>query len=156
MVNNDTATDLESIKFKAWDFAGQTERYHATHELYFEPGSLYIVIWDIGACEQSSYFESERLIDPTKDANNNNIESSGDDSSDDDTPAFMRQAPTPRLNAQNSDENTANKMLEINIDENVQVGEWAAERASEASEQATRSDALHFTISLARERKYIC
>jgi len=37
-----------NVKFSVWDFAGQ-DVYHATHELFFSPRALYIVVWDMGA-----------------------------------------------------------------------------------------------------------
>ena len=37
-----------SVKFSVWDFAGQ-HVYHATHELFFSPRALYVLVWDMGA-----------------------------------------------------------------------------------------------------------
>jgi GTPase SAR1 family protein/S1-C subfamily serine protease len=37
-----------NVKFSVWDFAGQ-HVYHATHELFFSPRALYILVWDMGA-----------------------------------------------------------------------------------------------------------
>lgn len=35
------------VKFSLWDFAGQ-HVYHATHELFFSPRALYVLVWDMG------------------------------------------------------------------------------------------------------------
>ncbi|VEU35608.1 unnamed protein product [Pseudo-nitzschia multistriata] len=37
-----------NVRFSVWDFAGQ-HVYHATHELFFSPRALYVVVWDMGA-----------------------------------------------------------------------------------------------------------
>ncbi len=37
-----------NVKFSVWDFAGQ-HVYHATHELFFSPRALYVLVWDMGA-----------------------------------------------------------------------------------------------------------
>ena len=37
-----------NVKFSVWDFAGQ-QVYHATHELFFSPRALYVLVWDMGA-----------------------------------------------------------------------------------------------------------
>ena len=41
-----TSGDVD-IRFSIWDFAGQ-HVYHATHELFFSPRALYILVWDMG------------------------------------------------------------------------------------------------------------
>ena len=42
-----TCGDVD-VKFSVWDFAGQ-HVYHATHELFFSPRALYVLVWDMGA-----------------------------------------------------------------------------------------------------------
>eukprot|EP00934_Nitzschia_sp_Nitz4_P003673 Nitzschia sp. Nitz4//scaffold115_size69933//47363//53133//NITZ4_006008-RA/size69933-snap-gene-0.86-mRNA-1//-1//CDS//3329533517//3663//frame0 len=37
-----------NVKLSVWDFAGQGV-YHATHELFFSPRALYVLVWDMGA-----------------------------------------------------------------------------------------------------------
>jgi GTPase SAR1 family protein len=42
------------VKFSVWDFAGQ-HVYHATHELFFSPHALYVVVWDMGATNEATH-----------------------------------------------------------------------------------------------------
>jgi GTPase SAR1 family protein len=42
------------VKFSVWDFAGQ-HVYHATHELFFSPHALYVIVWDMGATNQDTH-----------------------------------------------------------------------------------------------------
>jgi len=37
-----------NVKFSVWDFGGQ-HVYHHTHELFFSPRALYVLVWDMGA-----------------------------------------------------------------------------------------------------------
>jgi len=41
------------VKFSVWDFAGQ-HVYHATHELFFSPRALYVLVWDMGATNRAT------------------------------------------------------------------------------------------------------
>jgi GTPase SAR1 family protein len=47
------AKDVD-VKLSVWDFAGQ-HVYHATHELFFSPHALYVVVWDMGATNQATH-----------------------------------------------------------------------------------------------------
>jgi hypothetical protein len=47
-----TCGDVD-IKFSVWDFAGQ-HVYHATHELFFSPRALYVLVWDMGATNKDT------------------------------------------------------------------------------------------------------
>lgn len=42
-----------NVKFSVWDFAGQ-HVYHATHQLFFSPRALYILVWDMGATNRGT------------------------------------------------------------------------------------------------------
>jgi GTPase SAR1 family protein len=42
------------VKFSVWDFAGQ-HVYHATHELFFSPHALYVIVWDMGATNLNTH-----------------------------------------------------------------------------------------------------
>lgn len=42
-----------NVKFSVWDFAGQ-HVYHATHQLFFSPRALYVLVWDMGATNRST------------------------------------------------------------------------------------------------------
>jgi hypothetical protein len=48
-----TCGDVD-IKFSVWDFAGQ-HVYHATHELFFSPRALYVLVWDMGATNKDTH-----------------------------------------------------------------------------------------------------
>lgn len=48
-----TCGDVD-IKFSVWDFAGQ-HVYHATHELFFSPRALYVLVWDMGATNKETH-----------------------------------------------------------------------------------------------------
>lgn len=54
--------DVE-VKFSVWDFAGQ-HVYHATHELFFSPRALYVLVWDMGATNRDTH---RRNRDPPSD-----------------------------------------------------------------------------------------
>jgi GTPase SAR1 family protein len=41
------------VMFSVWDFAGQ-HVYHATHELFFSPRALYVLVWDMGATNRAT------------------------------------------------------------------------------------------------------
>jgi GTPase SAR1 family protein len=41
------------VKFSVWDFAGQ-HVYHATHQLFFSPRALYVLVWDMGATNRGT------------------------------------------------------------------------------------------------------
>eukprot|EP00536_Pseudo-nitzschia_multiseries_P002966 jgi/Psemu1/184845/e_gw1.42.140.1 len=83
-----------NVKFSVWDFAGQ-QVYHATHELFFSPRALYVVVWNMAAKKIS-----------TKHSARKNIEDNDYDSEDDES--------------DNDDERKADRALEHDIDENVQ------------------------------------
>jgi hypothetical protein len=48
-----TCGDVD-VKFSVWDFAGQ-HVYHATHELFFSPRALYVLVWDMGATNKDTH-----------------------------------------------------------------------------------------------------
>mmetsp|Transcript_14610 Transcript_14610/g.42034 ORF Transcript_14610/g.42034 Transcript_14610/m.42034 type:complete len:1796 (+) Transcript_14610:222-5609(+) len=48
-----TSGDVD-VKFSIWDFAGQ-HVYHATHELFFSPRALYILVWDMGITNNETH-----------------------------------------------------------------------------------------------------
>jgi len=49
---SETCGDVD-VKFSVWDFAGQ-HVYHATHELFFSPRALYVLVWDMGATNRAT------------------------------------------------------------------------------------------------------
>ena len=115
--------DVDKIIFSLWDFAGQTERYHATHELYFDEGSLYVIVWDMGACCEATYVS--QTVSPSSAPTHvltggNDIqdffENSTGDEEDDDNEIF-NPPPPPTLNKHNTNERTARVKLETIIDE---------------------------------------
>jgi GTPase SAR1 family protein len=55
----DTCGDV-NVKFSVWDFAGQ-HVYHATHELFFSPRALYVLVWDMGATNRATLRRKEPL-----------------------------------------------------------------------------------------------
>ena len=115
------------IRFTVWDFAGQTERYHATHELYFNRGSMYIVVWDMGALCKKTYFSVDRTVEGGVVTDSGGIEDCGDDSDDSDESEHFNSfaegdqvTTNPGLEHQISDEAHANEELDILIEDNVQ------------------------------------
>eukprot|EP00546_Thalassionema_frauenfeldii_P001231 CAMPEP_0178932680 /NCGR_PEP_ID=MMETSP0786-20121207/22772_1 /TAXON_ID=186022 /ORGANISM="Thalassionema frauenfeldii, Strain CCMP 1798" /LENGTH=1673 /DNA_ID=CAMNT_0020610039 /DNA_START=172 /DNA_END=5190 /DNA_ORIENTATION=- len=53
-IEDKTITRNVDVKFSVWDFAGQ-QVYHATHELFFSPFALYVVVWDMGATNELTF-----------------------------------------------------------------------------------------------------
>ncbi|GKY97822.1 hypothetical protein MPSEU_000740300 [Mayamaea pseudoterrestris] len=49
----ETCGDVD-VKLSCWDFAGQ-HVYHATHELFFSPRALYVIVWDLGATNRDTH-----------------------------------------------------------------------------------------------------
>ena len=107
----DTRIDIEdkvfardvNVKFSVWDFAGQ-HVYHATHELFFSPHALYVVVWDMGATNQSTHRRKYAAQD--RGAFSLNYDSSDDEDDDD----FVVEEEGRR----------ADRALERDIDEKVQ------------------------------------
>lgn len=95
-----------SVKFSVWDFAGQ-HVYHATHELFFSPRALYVLVWDMGATNPATNQRKRSEDDHTRDAFSLSYDSDGSDSDDDD---FISEEESRR----------ADRALERDIDEKVQ------------------------------------
>lgn len=93
-----------NVKFSVWDFAGQ-HVYHATHELFFSPRSLYVLVWDMGATNRNTN-RKRSLMDSDQGAFRLSYESSDDEEEDD----FMMEEEARR----------ADRALERDIDEKVQ------------------------------------
>lgn len=91
-----------NVKFSVWDFAGQ-HVYHATHELFFSPRALYVLVWDMGATNPDT-FKKENTSHETG-AFSLSFDAS-DEEDDDDDPGLA--------------EEEADKALERDIDEKVQ------------------------------------
>jgi GTPase SAR1 family protein len=100
-----TCGDVD-VKFSVWDFAGQ-HVYHATHELFFSPRALYVLVWDMGATNQST-LRKRTSIDDYRGTYRLSYDSSDDEDDDDDD--FMAAEETRR----------ADRALERDIDEKVQ------------------------------------
>ena len=56
-----TCGDVD-VKFSCFDFAGQ-HVYHATHELFFSARALYVLVWDMGAENMSTYKRKPSVAD---------------------------------------------------------------------------------------------
>jgi len=94
------------VKFSVWDFAGQ-HVYHATHELFFSPRALYVLVWDMGA-NNAGTLKKEKY---TKEEEHGAFSLSMDDSEDeDDGDDFAAEEEARR----------ADRELERDIDEKVQ------------------------------------
>jgi GTPase SAR1 family protein len=95
-----TCGDVD-VKFSVWDFAGQ-HVYHATHELFFSPRALYVLVWDMGATNQST-LRKRSLVD--SDQGPYRLSCDSDDEDD-----FMGE----------EEEKRADRALERDIDDKVQ------------------------------------
>ncbi|KAL3919438.1 MAG: hypothetical protein SGILL_003752 [Bacillariaceae sp.] len=99
-----------AVKFSVWDFAGQ-HVYHATHELFFSPRALYVLVWDMGASNPAT---KQRKKNEEDDDDNSGgafrltYDSDGSDSEEDDD--FVSEEEARR----------ADRALERDIDEKVQ------------------------------------
>jgi GTPase SAR1 family protein len=99
-----------AVKFSVWDFAGQ-HVYHATHELFFSPRALYVLVWDMGASNSAT---KQRRGTQEDDDNSGGAfrltyDSDGSDSDDEDDD-FVSEEEARR----------ADRALERDIDEKVQ------------------------------------
>jgi len=107
----DTRIDIEDkavskdvdVKFSVWDFAGQ-HVYHATHELFFSPHALYVVVWDMGSTNQSTH----RQKTGSQDRGAFSLGYDSSDEEDDDDFIFEEEG------------RRADRALERDIDEKVQ------------------------------------
>lgn len=106
-----TKIELEAVwkqevfaKFSVWDFAGQ-HVYHATHELFFSPRSLYVLVWDMGATNQSTQ-KRKSTSEKSQGAFQLSYDSSDEEGDDD----FIAEEEARR----------ADRALERDIDEKVQ------------------------------------
>ena len=54
--------DDVDVKFSVWDFAGQ-HVFHATHELFFSPRALYVIVWDMGATNRATYRDTRGQVE---------------------------------------------------------------------------------------------
>lgn len=91
------------VKLSVWDFAGQ-HVYHATHELFFSPHALYVVVWDMGATNHATHRRKVTVRD--RGAFRLAYDSSDEEDDDD----FTFEEETRR----------ADRALERDIDEKVQ------------------------------------
>ena len=96
------ARDVD-VKLSVWDFAGQ-HVYHATHELFFTPHALYVVVWDMGATNQATH--RRKLTVRDRGAFRHAYDSSSEEDDDDFTLEEERRR--------------ADRALERDIDEKVQ------------------------------------
>jgi len=72
------------VKFSVWDFAGQ-HVYHATHELFFSPRALYVLVWDMAAGNPDTRLrKSTDEADVQQGAFSLNYDSDGDSENDED------------------------------------------------------------------------
>jgi GTPase SAR1 family protein len=92
-----------NVKFSVWDFAGQ-HVYHATHELFFSPRSLYVLVWDMGATNRNT-LRKKSLMESDQGAFRLSYDSSDDEDDD-----FLVEEEARR----------ADRALERDIDEKVQ------------------------------------
>ena len=72
-----------NVKFSVWDFAGQ-HVYHATHELFFSPRALYVLVWDMAAANPATKLRKNIEIEKQQGAFSLNYDSDGDSEDDDD------------------------------------------------------------------------
>lgn len=99
-----------NVKFSVWDFAGQ-HVYHATHELFFSPRALYVVVWDMGAKNPATKQRARNVEESSTDqfsAFKLGYDSDDASESDDDDILFEEEA------------RRADRALERDIDEKVQ------------------------------------
>ncbi|GMH93229.1 hypothetical protein TrVE_jg9584 [Triparma verrucosa] len=78
----------ETVDFSVWDFAGQRE-YHSTHELYFTPGAVFVICYDLGCGTDKSCFN--KLFLPEKVVKNDD-ESSDSSEEEDDEEDYNKKA----------------------------------------------------------------
>lgn len=98
-----------NVKFSVWDFAGQ-HVYHATHELFFSPRALYVLVWDMGAKNPATK-QRARNIDGSMADQGGAFELGYDsDASESDNDEFLSEEEARR----------ADRALERDIDEKVQ------------------------------------
>mmetsp|Transcript_25462 Transcript_25462/g.29080 ORF Transcript_25462/g.29080 Transcript_25462/m.29080 type:complete len:1382 (+) Transcript_25462:90-4235(+) len=102
-VEDKTFTGDVDVKFSVWDFAGQ-QVYHATHELFFSPHALYVVVWDMGATNEATH--RRKIV--VQDQGDFGLRYDSSDEEDDDD--FVLEEERRR----------AEKALERDIDEKVQ------------------------------------
>jgi GTPase SAR1 family protein len=95
-----------NVKFSVWDFAGQ-HVYHATHELFFSPRALYVLVWDMGATNPATKQRKSGEYETTQGAFKLSYDSDCDSSEDDD---FASEEEARR----------ADRALERDIDDKVQ------------------------------------
>jgi len=96
-----------NVKFSVWDFAGQ-HVYHATHQLFFSPRALYILVWDMGATNKSTLKRKNSTADE-RGAFKLSYDSSGDeDSEEEEEDNYEAEA------------RRADRALDRDIDEKVQ------------------------------------
>ncbi|KAG7343390.1 Miro domain containing protein [Nitzschia inconspicua] len=98
------------VKFSVWDFAGQ-HVYHATHELFFSPRALYVLVWDMGATNPATRRRNKMDDDDNSGGAFKLTYDSDDDSDTDaDDDDFVSEEEARR----------ADRALERDIDEKVQ------------------------------------
>lgn len=97
-----------NVKFSVWDFAGQ-HVYHATHELFFSPRALYVLVWDMGATNRSTLKRSNSRADE-RGAFKLSYDSDEEEESEEEEDDFNEE----------SEERRADRALERDIDEKVQ------------------------------------
>lgn len=103
-----TCGDVD-VKFSVWDFAGQ-HVYHATHELFFSPRALYVLVWDLGATNRKTLRRKASASEETG-AFRLTYDSSDDEEEEEETEdAFAAEEEARR----------ADRALERDIDEKVQ------------------------------------
>jgi GTPase SAR1 family protein len=100
--------DVE-VKFSVWDFAGQ-HVYHATHELFFSPRALYVLVWDMGATNSATKQRKNADDDNSQGAFKLTYDSDYDSDSDKSDDNFHSEEEARR----------ADRALERDIDEKVQ------------------------------------
>ena len=104
-----TCGDVD-VKFSVWDFAGQ-HVYHATHELFFSPRALYVLVWDMGATNRATMRRKEPTGDETG-AFKLTYDSSDEEEEEEDEPEDALAA--------EEEGKRADRALERDIDEKVQ------------------------------------
>jgi len=102
------------VKFSVWDFAGQ-HVYHATHELFFSPRALYVLVWDMGATNQDTHrLRRKAAIGINADTETGAFKLTYDSSDEEDD-----AADEPDF-AEEEEARRADRALERDIDEKVQ------------------------------------
>ena len=98
------------MKFSVWDFAGQ-HVYHATHELFFSPRALYVLVWDMGATNPATKLRVRNIDNSINhQCGAFKLSYDSDDDSDSDNDDFICEEEARR----------ADRALERDIDEKVQ------------------------------------